>query len=433
MKYVLLVANLLIATHSVDAQELLSLQDAIAIGLQNSHNIRIAANERDIAENNFTRGNAGFLPVVSWNGGRNYSRQNVNQEFINGSMNEKNGATSNTWSTGVDLRWTLFDGMRMFRTYDRLDALRGLSALDEELQIEDAIFAIALAYYDVVLQAQRANVFDTTLQLSGQRVALSQVRYELGKAPKLDYLSAMVDYNTDSSALVVQQEALTRARQNLNHVMGRDIDTELITATEITLDSTLSHEAILSRALSANTALRRLERNSAILQLESEEIKAERLPSVDLNLGYAYNNLSSQAGFLLSNRTNGLNYGLSATWTLFNGNDIMRRQENTLILLDSNRERIAQLRLQIERDVESAWLDYENSQKLENLERASLEVALETAAIARDRYNLGKATFLELREAQVNTVRVASRLFDAQYNMKVAELELLRLSGSIIQ
>jgi outer membrane protein TolC len=53
--------------------------------------------------------------------------------------------------------------------------------------------------------------------------------------------------------------------------------------------------------------------------------------------------------------------------------------------------------------------------------------------IALERYRLGVATPLELREVQRNAVATASRLIDAAYNAKLAEIELQRLSSSIIQ
>jgi outer membrane protein TolC len=287
-KYILLFCTLLFSIQ-LQGQEMLSISDAIAIGLERNFDVQIAKNDRTITENNYTRGNAGFLPRITWSGARNYSRQNVKQEFITGSTNEKNRATSNTWNTGIDAGWTIFDGMKMFRTYDKLYALKEIGVLDEQIAIENTVFDIALAYYNVLLQKSRIGALDTTLILSRERVDLAQTRYEVGKAPKLDYLSAQVDYNTDYSALLVQEESLEQAKHDLNNLMGRDIKIDFDIPNDISLDSTLAIDQLRQVTLTGNTTLIRARRTGAVLDLEAEEIKSEKIPQVDLNLGYAYN------------------------------------------------------------------------------------------------------------------------------------------------
>jgi outer membrane protein TolC len=77
--------------------------------------------------------------------------------------------------------------------------------------------------------------------------------------------------------------------------------------------------------------------------------------------------------------------------------------------------------------------DYKNSLDLIELEQQNLEVARQNIDIALERYKLGVATPLELREVQRNAVATESRLIEAEYRAKVAEIELLRLSSRILQ
>ena len=51
----------------------------------------------------------------------------------------------------------------------------------------------------------------------------------------------------------------------------------------------------------------------------------------------------------------------------------------------------------------------------------------------RERYRLGISTFIEMREAQQSLADATSRLIQARYNTKVAEIELLRLRGDIVR
>jgi outer membrane protein TolC len=185
--------------------------------------------------------------------------------------------------------------------------------------------------------------------------------------------------------------------------------------------------------LTHNTVLQNARLNGEILEYELAEIKSENLPVIDLNANYNYNNSSSEAGFLLSNRTRGLNYGIAASWLLYDGSNRSRRQQNNRIQLENNVLLLEQLELELLRDVENIYLRYRTSLDLIKLEEENLQLAYENAEIALDRYQLGKSTFLELREAQLNVIGSLTRLLDAIYSAKVDELNLLRLSGQIIQ
>jgi outer membrane protein len=44
---------------------MLTLKDAVEIALKNNYNIKLSQNNKTIAKNNVTLGNAGFLPVVT--------------------------------------------------------------------------------------------------------------------------------------------------------------------------------------------------------------------------------------------------------------------------------------------------------------------------------------------------------------------------------
>jgi outer membrane protein TolC len=414
-------------------EKLLTFTEATTLGLENNFNVKIARNDVRMAENNITRGNAGFLPTILFTGNRSFSRQNVNQEFIGGNTNERNGATSNNWNAGVQLNWTVFDGMRMFRTYDKLQAIKDQASITEKVNMENTVLDVALAYYAVVLQKNRVFALDSSLTLSLKRIDISQSRYEVGKTPRNEYLSARVDYNSDYSALVVQQQSLQEAKNNLNNLLARNINTAFEVPTEIPLDTSLNLQSLIELTLSNNTVLQNARMNGEILEYELAEIKSENLPVIDLNANYNYNNSSSEAGFLLSNRTRGLNYGISASWLLYDGSNRSRRQQNNRIQLENNVLLLEQLQLELLRDVENIYLRYRTSLDLIELEEENLQLAYENAEIALDRYQLGKSTFLELREAQLNVIGSLTRLLNAIYSAKVDELNLLRLSGQIIQ
>src|SRR5690606_3046758 len=110
----------------------------------------VARNEAEIADNNANIGNAGFLPFLDANGSYSKSINNTRQEFFDGRNVERDGAESSNLSLGVSLNWTIFDGLRMFASLDRLKALRETGELNFRLEVENNISEIISTYYNIV-------------------------------------------------------------------------------------------------------------------------------------------------------------------------------------------------------------------------------------------------------------------------------------------
>ena len=96
------------------AQELLTVEEAVKIALENNYQIRIASNMLEIDKTGVNIGNAGMLPVVGATLNSNNSIQNSSQTRADGNLVELDNAKNNSLNYGVGLDWTIFDGFRMF-------------------------------------------------------------------------------------------------------------------------------------------------------------------------------------------------------------------------------------------------------------------------------------------------------------------------------
>ena len=121
-------AFLLFGVLTSNAQEILTLKNAIKIALENNYAIKIATNSLSIEKTNVASGNAGMLPKVTANVIDNNSIQNSSQTRQDGTVTELDNAKNNSLTYGVGLDWTVFDGMRMFA---RLNQLKELQKLGE--------------------------------------------------------------------------------------------------------------------------------------------------------------------------------------------------------------------------------------------------------------------------------------------------------------
>jgi len=431
-KLVLAGAVLMISTCSF-SQEVLSVEGAIQIALENNYNIKIVRNSEKIAENDFSRGNAGFMPNVNLNAGKTFQTADTYQEPFTGAPREIDAAKTESFTSSATVNWQIFNGLGMFYTYDRLGKQREIAGLQSKVQMENLIANLLSGYYTVAVEIERIKVLTNTIQLSERRLEIAKNKFDVGKASKVEYLAAQVDYNADKAALANEERILIQAKVDINNLLSRSINTEFTVNETIDINETLLIGQLLEAANMKNPALLQSQRQLNVAHLQMQEIRAERYPGVFLVGGYFYNVNNSQAGFFAVNQQNGYNYGITASWSVFNGLNLNRRVQNAKILAESAELTNESLQLSLEADISKAYAGYQTNLNLIAIERLNLEVAKENEEIALERYQLGNSTPLELREAQINAVQAESRLINAAFSTKLAEIELLRLSGSLIQ
>lgn len=415
----------------VQGQDTLRLEDAVSLGLENNYAIRLVQQDLKIAENNVSRGNAGFLPRIDANIGQDWSEQNISARFITDDVLESKGAGSNNFVAGVQLNWTLFDGMRMFTTYEKLQELEQMGETQARINIQNTLAAILTTYYDMVRQSLRIRVWQESLQLSQARASLSEEKFALGSASKRETLLAQVDVNADRSELLRQENQLLILGIQLNRLLGRDPAIEFAVETAIDLQPRLPYRLLEEQLFAQNPALLLTQQAEQVAALEWKEVQAERFPVVGTNLGYNYNRSVSEAGFLLSNQVLGLNAGLSVNLTLFDGLNLERRLQNASINRETTALQTENMQHQLLSDFLVVYQEYENALNLLELERENLSVSRQNLEIARQTYEIGELSSIEFREAQRNHVQSETRLIEALYLVKVNEIELQRLSGNI--
>jgi len=414
----------------VSAQTQLSLEDAISTGLENNYGIKIFENNLSVAENNRARGNAGFLPVLDLSGSRSESIED--SEFSAGGQSQiTNGARSTTTSASLNLNWTLFDGFGMFRTYDLLGVLEKISDAELRLEVENLVRQITLSYYDIVRIENQLRVLENTVDVSLERIQIEETKLDLGSGSEVELLQARSDLNADRSALLREGIILNEAQIALNQLLAQSPETDFGVAESIPIRRGLDETYLYEQTIAENTELdlARMEQNAANIQVE--QIRAERFPEIVLNSGYSYNRNEAAGGFFQFNETTGFSVGLTARVNLFDGFNTNRRIENARINQKSTELQLQESQLLIRSKFRTLFRTYQNNLELVDLEQNNLSNAEETLEIALERFRLGTISSLELREAQRSFLESENRLINSQFEAKLAETELLRLSGEL--
>ena len=429
----LLFLSIFINTAWAQVAEPLDLEKALQLGLENNLQVKIGIENKNLREldKKIAAGNL-FLPTLNANYLRNFSTEDVTQTFVSDPENPREIDAAKSRNKAYSLVGIYGFRPESLVTMRRLGVLEEISDLDAKVIVENTVAGISTAYYRLILELQRYQVLKQTLQLSKARLDISQAQYELGGAGKRDILTAQVDYNGDSSLLMTQHQIIQNARVNLNELLATDPDADyVIQDSSIQIGDPLSLETLFENAFLENKLLlvNQRQNNAAFLQIK--ELQAQRLPVLNLNSSFNNSVFNSDAGFLIQNERQGLNYGGSITFNLFSGLTLNRRIQSAKVNQRIQDYSLEQYEVQLKSDLQRAYNTYENNRGLLTIEQTNYQVAKENSEIALERFRLGIASYLEFRDAQVNLLSAENRLITSVFQIKEQEIELLRLSGKI--
>lgn len=416
---------------SANSQEILTVEDAVKIALENNYEIKIASNDLKIDKQNVSLANAGILPNLNGVLIENSSILDTKQTQQDGSIRELDGAKNMNLSYGVALNWTIFDGFRMFARYDQLKELEKLGDAELKLAIFSKVSDVISTYYDLAQQKQQLTALDTAIVISNLRVTTAENRYKIGKASKLEVLNAQVDLNTDTSTLLRQKELYANTKIALNELLARPVNTSFEIAEEIGIDESLLLPELMDLAEKQNPQLQAQIINKRVAELQAKQVKANRYPIVSISSGYNLTRSESSLGFVSQSSGSGLTYGINASINIFNGGLQNRNEriaklqiENSQILID---QQLQNLRSQLS----SLYQTYLTNLQLTKLEAKNEEIAKENMDITLAKFRIGTITPLEFRDAQLNYVNAKVRNSDAQFQAKVSEINLKELAGNL--
>lgn len=430
---IMILFTLCVFAVNLHAQQKLSLKEAVSIALEYNYDIRIAKSDAEISGNNYSVGNAGFLPNLNVTASQTKTVSNTKQEYSSGQLVDKTSSGSNNTNAGVTLSWTIFDGLKMFISFSKLKELKEIGEVKLRSQVETSVADIIKYYYDIVRQKHIYNVTLESVAISEQRLKITEEKFSVGSASKLEVLSAKVDLNTDRSNLLNQEVVLNSLKVSLNTMLGRKTAEQFDVDDNFELSTGLEYNRLLEDAYQNNVDIIQSEKSKNVSSYDVGIYRADYLPRFTLSSGYTYSNAISDAGFFKSNKTYGYNYGINLSWNLFNGFGTTLLYQNALINLDKSEIKLQQAKAVVESNLIIAYKNYEKNNEILSLETENVSVAKENLDLAMEQIRLGSISPIEFRDVQKNYITAESRLSTAQFNAKMSERDLLKQSGALVK
>ena len=419
----------------MQSQELLTKAQAVELALKQNFDIQIANNNVDIAENNASILNSGYLPSLNAQAGSNLSTLDRLTEVIDSLPLKQNNLDSESYNASLNLNYTLFDGLGRLYTYKRLQEEFDLSELQARETIENTLVQLFSVYYEVARRYENVEVLRQTLNLSKDRLKRVEYLFDYGQVNRLQVLNAEVDVSNDSINLVNEQQILDNAKRDLMVVINTDLSANFKVDTNVVFSPMLKVERFVEDHEINNVSLLQIEKNLEISAYDEKISRSGYLPTIDLVGSYGWNrNVSPESPFFPGSiqTSNQFSAGISLNWNLFDTGQTSIRIQNAKINYENREIQKKQIKVEVNRDIQNALNNYKTRLYIFELQEQNVKTNQDNFKRSENQFQSGQITSVEFRQAQVNLQNAQTSLNLAKYDAKLSELQLLQLTGQLL-
>jgi outer membrane protein TolC len=429
--FIILLLVLLFSQEKIAAQNNLSLKEAVTIAIQNSYDIKLVENSLSIAQNNNNYGVAGGLPTVTANGTNNNTLTTINQTFPDASRNTtRNGVDGSTLNGGLSATMILFNGYRIAATKDRLESIQKQTEAVLQTQMLNTSSTVMQQYYNVIRQTAFLKTIEKSIEASEQRVAIVKTRQELGVANQADLLQSSLDLNALLQAKQNQLLVLDQVKADLFNSMVVPANSNYVFTDSIQVDQKMILSDVESK-MKAHPLLQSAQQLINVNQFLEKETKALMYPTLRANTGFNYNSNKSTAGFILLNESYGPFLGFNLSIPIYAGTSNKRAYKNAQINTVSAKIQYDNTAQSLATELFKTYQNYQNSIKQTPTEIQNYEMSDALLTLVMDRFKLGEATIVDVKQAQQSFETAGFRLTSLKFSAKIAEIELKRLSNQL--
>ena len=420
----------LISVFGVSAQDTLTLEKIISSVLENNFSIKIERNTAQMIANENNIGNAGYLPTIDVLADQNWGSNNTRQEFFSGQVNQAANAKNVSKNASLALNWTFFDGFKMFATDKRLQLEEDLAVLNLKANMEMKIYQASVIYFTLIQEQSLIIAFEQALQLSEDRLRLTELKVNNGSQTQLQLIQAKLDLTADQSNLLQLGKQLNDLKMNLNFLLGRAANEPVNVQGVFNESQFLTWENALSIAKAQNSQLLMAKSRIAVSDMQRKEVQSLYYPQLSFYAKYNYGSSQNEVGILNSNRTFGPGIGLTFSWNILDRLSTYTAMKNSTISQENALLAEQEQQLFVETELRKVYTDYEWASEKLQLEQQNILNVTETFSIAKTSFENGALTPLELRNIQFAIIEAESRLLTAQLSLKIANLNLSLTTGN---
>lgn len=324
----------------------------------------------------------------------------------------------------ANLSQTLFDWKSINATRA---AGRNLKSASYTFKDARDLVVLAVGYTYLQAIADEARVETAEAQVKTARAVYDQAADQVsaGTSPDIDGLRAKVELQTREQQLIQAKNNLAIQKLTVSRVIGLapGQEFELTDKSPYEPFDGITIDEALKRAFSS-----RSDYQAAMLDVRAAEFSrkaavAGYLPSLSLNADYGL------GGAHPSTATPVADVRATLSIPIFQGGSVHGDVLQAEARLDQTRERLENLRGQIDSDVRTALLNLQSAADEVNVARSNIDLAEQTLTQSRDRFSAGVADTVEVVQSQEAVASAHEQYISSLYNYNYSKISLARALG----
>ena len=334
--------------------------------------------------------------------------------------------SSDSYSAGLSGSITIFDGGRMFASYDAAKSDYSAALARRENQRNQVVLQTKNLFFAALRQADLLEVAQQRVRQAEESLAMVRTRTQVGTATMSDSLRARLELVNARQAVLNAETATRAARFALGRQVGESQPVMPVAPENLEpVPLTLSEQEILQIAEAASPSVIAAEEGTRSAGKDVTIAKSQYLPSISFSTGYNWANQAAS----LDGGTTSWNLGLRASYPIFNGfareGAVDRAQWS---------QRVARLqeddaRLAAREQADGALHDLRTAELAIAIAQEAQAVAQEDLRVVGERYRVGVATILELVTSQISVVQAGVNVVVARYDYVLARAQLEAVLG----
>lgn len=341
--------------------------------------------------------------------------------------------TRNMFAGAATLTQPLFMGGKIIAYNKITKYAEQLAQMQHATGMEDLILNTDKAYWQVVSLVNKKKLAESYLELLETLDSDIDKMIAEGVATKADGLSVKVKRNEAEVTLMKVENGLSLSKMVLCQICGLPLDTEISLADENMENLTLPNlytESNVNTALANRHELKSLELASQIYRQKVNVVRSEFLPTLALTANYAVTNPSLVNGF--ENKFRGLwAAGVALKIPVFHWGEGIYKVRAAKAEANIARYQLEDVKEKVELQVTQSSYKVNEATKQLHMAEQNMDKAEENLRFATLGFKEGVIPTSNVLEAQTAWLSAQSGKIDAQIDMKMSELYLLKSMGTL--
>ncbi|RIA09743.1 outer membrane protein TolC [Flavobacteriaceae bacterium MAR_2010_72] len=438
-----LALTIMLVSVKVSSQETITfntLEETITYAVENNNNLESVRIDQEIIQAQIAEVKGRALPQISGKAGftDNFSlqEQQLPAEVFGGEPGTTIGVAFGNryqYTAGVSVQQQLLN-FQLFSSIKSTAALSELRALQTLVTTQDLIVNIIQTYVQVQVFEKQVDLLQQNFDRTDNLVKISEAKLKEGIIKKLDLNQLMVNRSNLKTQIEDAQFGRNQQMRLFKVLLQIPMTTDVVLVEK--LEDRAAYTLGTELLLDANIEYQQLDKSLELSIIDQKLIKAEYLPTLNASFGYNYLGQANEFVDFNPNVYQGQwsgTWGLSASIPIFDGfqrRNRLKQKEFATAQLELDKET---LKLNIQRDFGDAKEQLLLSNSQIESQKTNMELAQENYDGIKTSYNEGVANLTELLDSEFALRQAQSNYLNALLQSKVAEVTLLKSSGTLSQ